>query len=112
MTNDLIYCLTKFGNVLIWQNNLYSIACTCEAIYTAINTKQQSNATTIPSTQENKTLDHILTSTSTSVLSYKQEISSHELRFLFSFLQHYSPSPGILAESITLGSYFSFLLHI
>lgn len=40
MTNDLIYCLTKFGNVLIWQNNLYSIACTCEAIYTAINTKQ------------------------------------------------------------------------
>ena len=110
MTNDPVHCLTRFGNVLIWQINLYSIACTCEAIYIAINTKQQSNA--ISSTQENKALDHILTSLSTSVLSYKQEISSHELRFLFSFLQHNSPSFGILAESITLGSYFSFLLHV
>lgn len=112
MANSLIYCFTKIENVLIWQMDLDSIPCTSGATYIAKTTKRQSNTDTIPSTQESKLLDHTLPSTSTTVLSYKQEIPSLELRFLFCFLQHCSPSLGILAEGITLGSYFPFLLYI
>lgn len=85
MANNLIDCLTKIENVLIWQIDLYSIPCTSGATYIAKPTKRQSNTDTIPSTQEGKLLDHILPSTSTLfwVTSRKSQASSYISYFAF-----------------------------
>lgn len=87
MAHNLIHGRTRIENELIWKINLCSIGYNCGATYIAKSTDQQSNTDAIPSIQESKILNHILTSISTSVLSYKQEISYLKLHFLFSLLQ-------------------------
>lgn len=73
MANNPVYCITRIENELIWKINLCPTACNCGATYITKNANQQSNPDAIPSTQESKVMDHILTSIPTSVSSYTQE---------------------------------------
>lgn len=91
--------------------NLCSTACNCGTTYIAKNANQQPNTDAIPSTQEGKswTTSSRLFPHPFWVTSRKSQASGY-----VSYLALFSiaTSLGILTESITLGSYFPFLLHI
>lgn len=77
MASNLIF-ITRIENKMISKINLCLLSTTVELPTLQKNANQQFNTDVITSTQESKTLGHIFMSTSTSILSYKQEISSFE----------------------------------